>query len=352
MLLAFALQATATSDPGTPRQARASVAGVLDRSPDGQPLFKGPVAVRCHPDGRLFVVDDLGHRIFVFNQSGALGQTLGDYGTGSRQLMWPDAIHWDVSGNLYVADTGARRIQVWDAKGAYTRELGGATGWRTVVRLIAAAVAVVALAALLATYLVPASRPFLLVSALVAGLLAVGAWVVLTVYTFGGVRSPRDVLVGPDGLVYVSDYGSDAVWVFTRAGAFVRSIGLSSDRSSRLRKPLGLAFASDGRLFVVDAGNRRVQVFASDGTFVRTLGAGDFDSPHGVAIGPDGLLYVADRGNRRVRISTMDGDKVADVIPDEDSRTFAPAGLCVAADGALVVADLETHRVVILARRW
>jgi sugar lactone lactonase YvrE len=329
----------------------------LDRTADGTPLFQGPVAVRWHPDGRLFVVDDLSHRLLVFGAHGDPLQTFGGHGPGPGELMWPDAVHWDATGDLLVADTGANRIQVWRADGRYVREFGRLPRWRRAVGpgLGVLALALIAAAAVLWTT-APLGRSLAApVAALAAGMLAAGGWAYVTFVLFGGLQNPRDVLVGPGGLVYVSDFGGHAVRVFDRAGGLVRSIGSDRRAGGSLKRPLGLGQAG-GRLFVADSGNSRVQVFSADGTFIRSLGRrgsgpGELDTPHGLAIGPDGLLYIADRGNARIQLWTTDGTVVRIVTPPpEPGRTeaFAPGGLSVDDVGTLAVADIAGHRVVVM----
>ena len=83
----------------------------------GAASFKGSAGVRCHPDGRIYVADNLAHRVLVFTASGDFLQAFGGQGTALGRLLFADAVHWDADGRLYVADTGANRIQVWEADG-------------------------------------------------------------------------------------------------------------------------------------------------------------------------------------------------------------------------------------------
>jgi hypothetical protein len=121
----------------------------------GDATFAGPVSVRCRPDGQYLVVDDLDHRIIVFDRSGERVRVLGRYGAGPGQLMWPDAVHWDDQGLLYIADTGAQRVQVWRETGEYVRQIGRtpASG-----RLLLAAILTASLASLFGASLPTFSR--------------------------------------------------------------------------------------------------------------------------------------------------------------------------------------------------
>ena len=326
---------------------------VLDTLPHGERLFESPVSVRSHPDGRIFVTDDAAHRIRVFDESGRLLRTLGHHGPGPGELMWPDAVHWGPDGLFYVADAGANRIQVWSEDGRHLRDIGRPSRWRRWAGVLSGIVALTLLLAILVVALWPLAVPRAVVVMLTAGLVAgtVG-WMASTFVLFGGLRNPRDVAVGPDGRIYVTDFNGDAARIFSPAGELVKTLR-GRDQDDRLRQPLGLAIASDGRVFVSDSGNHRVQVFDHDGHVIATLGRrgpsdGELSSPHGVAIG-GGLVYVADRGNRRVQVWTLEGVSLPAMKVEGGPETFTPAGLSLTEDGTLLIADLEGRRII--ARR-
>ena len=94
------------------------------RSEEGEHVvYSGPAGVRCHPDGRVFVGDDLAHRIVVVHPAGP-AEILGGYGAEPGRLLYADAVHWRRDGALLVADTGANRIQVWTPDGGFISEFG------------------------------------------------------------------------------------------------------------------------------------------------------------------------------------------------------------------------------------
>jgi DNA-binding beta-propeller fold protein YncE len=198
----------------------------------------------------------------------------------------------------------------------------------------------------------PLLLPFrwgLLAAAFVAGLGATA----LSLGTLQGLRNPRDVLVGRDGLVYVSDFNGNAVRVFESTGPLVRTVGRPGSGNGELNGPLGLAHSDDGRLYVADSRNHRIQVFAADGTFLTSIGRqgtrpGELNSPHGLAIGSDGLVYVAERGNRRIQILTREGAFVGQIRGDgaDGGETFTPAGICLTPEADVWVADIDGHRLL------
>ena len=122
---------------------------------------------------------------------------------------------------------------------------------------------------------------------------------------------------GPDGHIYVSDLGNYRIQIFNKEGAHVRTIGVTGQRGSgnhQFDTPWGLCVepGAAGHLYVTDTNNHRVQVFNKAGAYVRTIGVTgqqgtgthQLDRPEGVAVepGPDGLVYVTDYGNDRLLV--------------------------------------------------
>lgn len=164
-------------------------------------------------------------------------------------------------------------------------------------------------------------------------------------------QGASDIVVGPDGLIYVADTWNHRVMVLDAEGNLVRELGRAGEVTDTNNStdptvspglfygPRGIAIA-DGEIFVTDTGNERVQVFASDGTFLRAFGgtgseAGQLLEPVGIAIGPDGLVYVADTGNQRISVFQLDGTPVSQIpVPEwagqfgqQSFMRFGPDGL-------------------------
>ena len=93
-------------------------------------------------------------------------------------------------------------------------------------------------------------------------------------------NAPNDVLIGPDGSIYVGDThgaqfqsepGPDAksrISKFSPDGTFIKSFGEWGYKDGQFRSPHSLAMDSQGRLFVADRGNRRIQKFDQDGNYL------------------------------------------------------------------------------------
>jgi DNA-binding beta-propeller fold protein YncE len=109
---------------------------------------------------------------------------------------------------------------------------------------------------------------------------------------FNGVS---DVLVAPDGSIFVADGHSDKtnnrMLKYDRNGKFLLSWGKQGSGPGEFIAPHGLAMDAQGRLYVADRSNSRIQIFDQQGKFLAEWR--QFGRPSGIFIKGD-MLYVAD----------------------------------------------------------
>ncbi len=116
---------------------------------------------------------------------------------------------------------------------------------------------------------------------------------------------PNDVLVAPNGRIYIAETHSaqfqnepgpnakSRITIWEPDGTFVRSFGEWGFEDGQFRAPHSLAMDSQGRLFVADRGNNRIQIFAQDGEHLDTWY--QFSRISGLYIDPSNdLLYAID----------------------------------------------------------
>jgi sugar lactone lactonase YvrE len=115
---------------------------------------------------------------------------------------------------------------------------------------------------------------------------------------------PNDVIVAPDGSIFVAEAhnaqfldgdGPGAIGrisKFSPDGKFLKSFGSFGFGNGQFRGPHALAFDSKGRLFVADRGNRRLQIFDQDGKHLDTWY--QFSRISGLSITADDTLYAID----------------------------------------------------------
>jgi DNA-binding beta-propeller fold protein YncE len=107
---------------------------------------------------------------------------------------------------------------------------------------------------------------------------------------------PTDVVVAPDGDVFVTDSHrngrNNRVVKFSRNGAYRFAWGRKGAGPSDLREPHTIAIDSQGRLFVGDRENNRIQIFDQSGRHLAEWR--QFGRPSGIYITADDTIYVAD----------------------------------------------------------
>jgi len=180
---------------------------------------------------------------------------------------------------------------------------------------------------------------------------------------------PRGVAMGPDGSIYIGDYGSARVRrvnpdgiITTFAGGGANSPdggGLAIE--AHLRFPSALAVGPDGSVFIQDS--NIVYRVSPDGNINKVAGGGTSGLGDGgpaveaqlnssyaksLAVDPEGNLYIPEYHGFRVRRVSTDGiittvagngtpDWSGDGGPATQARLFYPHGVAVGPEGSLYI---------------
>jgi RHS repeat-associated protein len=294
-----------------------------------------PAGITVGPDGSVYIVDNNAHRVTRVDPNG-ISTTLA--GTGTRgfggdggpanvaQLANPTSVALGLDGSMYIVDRSNFRVRRVAPNGVISTFAG--TG---------------------------------IMGGPVEGSLADATPIF-----------PRNVAVGPDGRVFISD--AKHIWVVDQNGVINAYAGASVNfggdggpaLQAGLASPSGMAFSSDGTLFFVD--NDRVRKVTPQGIISTVAGPGNgafsgdggpatsagLEAPRDITVGRDGSFYIA--ATNRVRrvgsdgiITTFAGNGAAAPFADGGpgpQTTIATAnGLAVGPDQAAYVADAGHHRI-------
>lgn len=118
------------------------------------------------------------------------------------------------------------------------------------------------------------------------------------------------------GNVWLTDVGNHVVMQLTPEGKLLKTLGTRGEAGcdeSHFDRPTDMVVAPDGDVFVSDGyGNARIVHFDKEGRFVKSwgrlgVGPGEFSIPHAIVMDSKGRLYVADRNNARIQVFDTEG---------------------------------------------
>jgi hypothetical protein len=199
--------------------------------------------------------------------------------------------------------------------------------------------------------------------------------------TSARLRKPGGVAVASDKSLLIADSGNDRIrrvasdgTITTVAGTGTR--GYSGDGGpatrAQLYVPLGLVATPDGGFLFADKANHAVRWVSSGGTIATVAGRGavgfsgdggratsaQLAGPSDVALLPTGGFLIADTSNHVIRrvgswkggkIDTVAGTGIAgfsgDGVAARRARMNHPAAVATRADGSVLIADIENHRI-------
>lgn len=234
-----------------------------------------PLGLDVTNDGRLYVAEEFGHRVSIYDLEGrylsSFGQQ-GDAALGAGFYTRPNSVEMDAEGSIYVVDTWNFRIQKLNQNGEMVAMWGsdGRFGPNA-----------------------PRSPED-------------GFW------------GPRDVAVDSRGYVYVADTGNKRIRVYSlvqNTAVLQHDLGSSGSLPGQLEEPSSVVIGPDGRAFIADTWNRRISVFGADGGFLTTFNVRGWyeeqgNRPYLAVDGARSRLYVTDPDAGRVLVYDLDGNCV------------------------------------------
>ena len=170
--------------------------------------FQYPVGIAVHPlHKKLYIADQLSHRIQVLNSDLTFCSSFGVEGSGNGQLNSPTDVAFDITGNVYVADLCNCRIQVFTANGEFLRKFGQKGEGK------------------------------------------------------GELGGPARIEVSNENMVYVAERDNHRVSMFTLEGTYLTAFGSKGSQPGQFNTPRGIVVDKNGVIYVCDNGNNRLQLF-------------------------------------------------------------------------------------------
>jgi trimeric autotransporter adhesin len=257
-----------------------------------------PEGIAVDRSGNVYVADAASHQVRKIAPDGSI-QTLagtgvagfsGDGGPASAALLnQPYGLAIDSAGNLYIADLGNSRVRKVAIDGSIQTVAGGGT--------------------------LPATSTG-------QGGPAVGTQLM----------QPRDIALGADGSLYISDFGANQVYQIATNGilslvAGTGTAGFSGVGTSallaQLNAPAGLAVDPTGAIYIADSGNGRVRK-VYNGEIITVFST---PAPTGVALDSTGMLYVAAPSYFGTVVEPIPGVPAArDVAVDASGTIYLSSG--------------------------
>ncbi len=235
-----------------------------DDDDDQDQGFRNPQGLTLDAANNLYVADRGNNRVVKLSPDGTQvllqiakldnhGRPKSGSGPGELRRPWDAAV--DSNGDIYVADSGNSRIQVFNSSGAFLRQFG----------------------------------PGVLLST----------------------SEVRGIALTAEGL-WVSDKEQERVFLFSRAGSLIKSIGDADSAVGEISRMRGLTSDRLGALYVIEPNRDRAQKFDPQGkgllAFGSKAGLSQADKhakryltqPIDAAVAPDGSIWITDTGRDRI----------------------------------------------------
>lgn len=162
-------------------------------------------------------------------------------------------------------------------------------------------------------------------------------------FASAGLNEPGNLVIGPDGLLYVCDKGDAQVVRYDLAsGAFVGTFA-----ATQMTRPVGLSFAN-GEMYVSDFAQTRIVAFdGSTGAFERQVYLFNGLTPLIQRIDDDGSLLVASHQLDMIRrINPLTG-QVIELRAFGGREMNCPVGHLETADGRVIVANFANSNILV-----
>lgn len=144
-----------------------------------------------------------------------------------------------------------------------------------------------------------------------------------------GLNQAINVIKGPDGKLYISEYGGGKITRVDRDGQN------KEDFVTGLNQPIGMAFDSGGNLYVAQHAGSKVEKITPGG--VKSLVKGGTGILTGLTIDSNDKLYVAEYGTGKILKMNLDGSGTTEFVTGIGTNTII--GMTIDSNDNIYVSD-------------
>ena len=261
----------------------------------GEGMFKNPKGVAVNDRDEIAVVDELNHRVQVFDSNGTFLRSFGQKGQNAGELSRPYGIAIDRDRKMFVADSDNNRVQIFNWEGRHLGSFGGKGSLDSQLS------APWGLSLDSTGNVIVADTGNKLIK-----IFTPDGKFVMKIGGQGSFNLPSHCVQCGEYFV-VSDSSEHCIKVFNREGHFQYKIGKEGQGDGEFNCPWFLSVTQSKHLLVCDRSNHRIQVFKLDGKFVGKFGAkgsnlGEFNEPFSVAVLSNDQMVVSELRNHRIQI--------------------------------------------------
>ncbi|CAN5357472.1 hypothetical protein BH10ACI3_BH10ACI3_05070 [soil metagenome] len=268
-------------NPASPENPAASGVNAFLGVEGNQPgQFSKPRGVATDGKGFIYIADTMNARVQKFTSDGSFISAFGDPGTGAGQMKEPNGVAIDAAGNIFVTDSINHKLMKFRADGQFVKEWRGPNG---------------------------------------------------------GFYGPRDLVFGPNKLLYIIDQGGTRIAKFDPSTEEFTTWGDAGAGEGQFNEPTGIAIGNN-MVFVADTGNHRVQTFDLDGKFVRQWDVQIWDPtahqyPDIVYDEVSKRLLISSGSSNEVLAFDLDGRPSTGFKPEAEAALDNPSSMVILENG-------------------